>query len=260
MKVRLNKRTIDDAVYRGPGACYLWDTELAAFGVRIYPTGGKSFVVSYWIKGRRRFLTLGRYGKMTLAQAREQALDLFTLVRKGEDPAVGRRGVNDKPTVAMLADRHINDYAKAHNKARSVKRARQLWDRCVLPKLGKRRVEDIGRADIAGVNTGSELDTTTGEDWTLGAEPEPRRPPAGSGFDLLTLIPAQQKRRHLGDGELRESRSCFLQAIFFSVQKKTPMAGVGSIATTSAPPCRASSAVRGRICDARAGDSSRLGY
>ena len=28
MKARLNKRTIDEATYQGPGGCYLWDTEL----------------------------------------------------------------------------------------------------------------------------------------------------------------------------------------------------------------------------------------
>ncbi len=41
MKVRLNKWILDEAVYQGPGSCYLWDTELAAFGLRIYPTDRK---------------------------------------------------------------------------------------------------------------------------------------------------------------------------------------------------------------------------
>ena len=35
------------------------------------------------------------------------------------------------------------------NKPCSVKRARQLWDRFFLPKLGKRRVKDVQWADIA---------------------------------------------------------------------------------------------------------------
>ena len=62
MKVRLNKRVIDEAVYEGPGGCYLWDIAMAGFGVRIYPTGRKSCVVSYWARGRRRFYSLGPYG------------------------------------------------------------------------------------------------------------------------------------------------------------------------------------------------------
>ncbi|MEM7583088.1 MAG: site-specific integrase [Acidobacteriota bacterium] len=153
MKVRLNKRTIDEAVYEAPGSCYLWDTELTSFGLRIYPTGKKSFVVSYWSRGRRRFYVLGQYGKLTLPQAREAALEIFLLVRRGQDPAADRREANHAPTVADLADRHISDHAKIKNKPRSVKRARQLWDSAVLPKLGKRKVKDIQRADVAKLIT-----------------------------------------------------------------------------------------------------------
>ena len=146
---RLNKRTVDEATYQGPGGCYIWDTELSCFGLRIYPTGRKSFVVSYWSRGRRRFYTLGQYGRMTVKQARDSALEVFLRVRQGEDPSRDRRADIRAPTVANLADRHIEEHAKVKNKARSVKRARQLWDRSLLPKLGKRKVADVGRADIA---------------------------------------------------------------------------------------------------------------
>jgi len=153
MKVRLNKRTIDEATYQGPGSCYLWDSDLTAFGVRIYPTGRKSFVVSYWSKGRHRFLVLGQYGRMTLAEARNAGHDVFRRVGQGEDPAADRQTANRSPTVADLADRHIAEHAKIKNKARSADRARQLWDRCVLPRLGKRKVADIQRADVAKLIT-----------------------------------------------------------------------------------------------------------
>ena len=153
MKVRLNKRAIDEATYQGPGGCYLWDTELSCFGVRIYPTGKKSFVVSYWSRGRRRFYTIGPYGKMTLSQAREAALEVFLRVRRGEDPSADRLTAKQAPTVADLADRHINEHAKIKNKARSAKRNRRAWDRCILPKLGKRKVKDITRGDIAKLMT-----------------------------------------------------------------------------------------------------------
>ncbi len=153
MKVRLNKRTIDEAVYEGPGGCYLWDTQQPGFGVRIYPTGAKSFVVSYWIKGRRRFYTIGKYGRITLHQARESAMEVFLQVHRGEDPSGDRRAAHQAPTVADLADRHISDHAKIKNKARSAKRARQLWDSSVLPALGKRKVRDVQRADVAKLIT-----------------------------------------------------------------------------------------------------------
>ena len=38
-------------------------------------------------------------------------------------------------------------------KPRSAKRARRLWDSSVLPKLGKRKVADIQRADVAQLPT-----------------------------------------------------------------------------------------------------------
>ncbi len=153
MKARLNKRTIDEAVYEGPGGCYLWDTEMAGFGLRIYPTGRKSFVVSYWINGRRRFYTLGRYGRITLPQARDAAMEVFLKVHRGEDPSANRQAASQAPTVADLADRHIKDHAKIKTKNRSAKRARQLWDRSILPKIGKRKVADIQRPEIARLIT-----------------------------------------------------------------------------------------------------------
>lgn len=153
MKVRLSKTVIDEAVYEGPGGCYLWDERIAGFGVRIYPSGTKSFAVTYWSKGRQRFYTIGRYGKITLHQAKEDALALFLKVHKGEDPAADRQAASSEPTIADLADRHIKDHAKLKNKARSAKRSRRAWDRCILPTLGKRRVKDITRADIAQLMT-----------------------------------------------------------------------------------------------------------
>ena len=153
MKVRLSKRVIDDARYQGKGGCYLWDTDIRGFGLRIYPSGRKSFVVTYHHRGKQRFYTLGLFGVLTLHEARTEALETLALARKGEDPSGQRIAERRSPTMTDLADRHINEHATINNKPRSVKRARQLWDRCVLPRLGKRRVSDIRRSDIAQLIT-----------------------------------------------------------------------------------------------------------
>ena len=70
--VRLTKRVIDQTTYHGRvgTAHYLWDDQIAGFGVRLYPSGRKSFFLAYRAKGRQRFLTLGRFGELTLQEAR----------------------------------------------------------------------------------------------------------------------------------------------------------------------------------------------
>ena len=61
--------------------------------------------MSYWTPGRRRFHTLGQFGRMTVQQAREAALDVFLRVRRGEDPPAHLRLRRQAPKVADLADR-----------------------------------------------------------------------------------------------------------------------------------------------------------
>ncbi len=154
MKVRINKRADDLATYQGPGGCYLWDDLMPAFGLRIYPTGAKSFVVSYWSKGRRRFFTLGRYGQMTVQQARDEAQQVFAQVRKGEGPSTSRREDRHAPTVTDLAERHLKEHAAIHKKPRGALRDRQLWEGRILPNLGRRKVADVTRGEISKLIAG----------------------------------------------------------------------------------------------------------
>jgi hypothetical protein len=58
---KLTKRSIDAFRYRG-GWDVRWDNDIPGFGVRVYPSGKKSFVLSYrnaW--GKKRLLVLVRY-------------------------------------------------------------------------------------------------------------------------------------------------------------------------------------------------------
>ncbi len=69
----LTKRSIDSFRHRG-GWDVRWDTAVPGFGVRVYPSGKKAFVLSYRARGRKRLMVLGRYGAdLTLDQARTRA-------------------------------------------------------------------------------------------------------------------------------------------------------------------------------------------
>src|SRR5919106_2592430 len=88
MQTKLTKTVIDRYTYQGEGneRCVLWDTALPGFGVRVYPSGKKAFVLFYRVHGRQRFLTLGAYGPLTLDQARDLARRRIGEVIGGEDP------------------------------------------------------------------------------------------------------------------------------------------------------------------------------
>jgi hypothetical protein len=59
---KLTKTAVDRLHYEsdGPQQQILWDTVLTGFGCRVYPTGTRSFVVSYRVKCRWRLMTLGQ--------------------------------------------------------------------------------------------------------------------------------------------------------------------------------------------------------
>ena len=59
----------------GSGVQYLWDEKTTDFGVRLYPSGRKSFVVAYRSSpaNRMRFTVIGKVGREKVRQAREVA-------------------------------------------------------------------------------------------------------------------------------------------------------------------------------------------
>lgn len=56
----------------------LWDGALAHFGVRVQPSGVRSFVLQIRVDGRMRKFTLGRFPETSLADARKQEAALLS--------------------------------------------------------------------------------------------------------------------------------------------------------------------------------------
>ena len=149
MKVRLTKRTIETAKPSGTGATYLWDATFPSFALRIYPSGRKSFVVTYRVRGKQRFYTLGQYGPLSLEEARTEAMEVLARARRGEDPSGERRKKKSSPTMEDLAQRYMKEHAEVHKKPGSIRNDRRSWDKEILPRLGKRKVAEIDREDVA---------------------------------------------------------------------------------------------------------------
>ena len=71
---KLTKRAVDALKPPGTGQTFLWDSELRGFGVRALPSGLKTFILQYRnAEGRSRRILVGRYGVLTVEQARDRA-------------------------------------------------------------------------------------------------------------------------------------------------------------------------------------------
>ena len=76
MRGRVGKRSVD-ALKPGRNTCFLWDSSLSGFGVRITPNGVRAYVLQYELAGRSRRLTIGGHGSpWTPAAARDEAIRL----------------------------------------------------------------------------------------------------------------------------------------------------------------------------------------
>src|SRR6267142_1163513 len=88
------------------GRVEVWDARVPAFGIRVAPTGSKSFVLLYRHKGRPRRMTIGRYPVVSLAEARRRAIEALGEVARGVDPqaqkAVKKHGIRFDETVDMF--------------------------------------------------------------------------------------------------------------------------------------------------------------
>lgn len=154
MRGKITKKSVDAVKPTRAEDVLMWDRELRGFGLRVKPSGKKSFVVSYYAPGlhrTRRRLTLGAYGPLTADDARAAATAILADVAKGNDPASARtedrRAAKDETVERLFAD--YLDYGRAHFKPKTVKGFESMARLHLLPALGKRPVAKVSTRDVA---------------------------------------------------------------------------------------------------------------
>ncbi len=127
-----------------------FDDTLKGFGVRVYPSGRKSFIVAYRNSaGRKRRMTLGDHGSLTVRQARDMAQDVRAQVRSGEDPMSDKQARRQEMTFEELAERYM-DHARDHK--RSWKDDRQRLRDHLLPTLASHRLSEITLSQLQSIH------------------------------------------------------------------------------------------------------------
>ena len=125
-------------------------TSFSALGVRVQPSGLKSFLVNYRAgdggrKAPNKRVVIGRYGRVTPDQARRLARKMLGKVAYGEDPAGERASARRMPTLREA----FLDYMKA--KPRHSKRTGMAYRRAVEHYLAdwlSRPLDTIDRREV----------------------------------------------------------------------------------------------------------------
>jgi integrase len=134
----------------------IWDS-LPGFFARRQTGTTVSFGVFYrTASGRQRWHSIGRYGPLTVEQARAEAQRLLGLVALGGDPASDKRERRQAMSMRDLCDRYMEDAISGRHltkrgrakKASTLESDRTRIDRHIIPLLGHIAVRDLSQKDV----------------------------------------------------------------------------------------------------------------
>ena len=152
-KIKLTKTAVDAATPKDRDY-ELRDTLVPGFMLKVTPAGRKTFMLQYQTNsGVRRKPAIGRFGELTVEQARKIAQDWLADVRQGNDPSAEKSAARAAPTMKRLCDKFIEDYSKLHNKPSTVAGNELNIKNHIVPRLGRMKVHEVTRADISGLMT-----------------------------------------------------------------------------------------------------------
>lgn len=152
---KLSKRVVDQAD-KADADYFVWDDELPGFGLRVFRSGKRSYLVQYRAGGRTRRYTIGPHGVWTPETARKEARVLLGRIAQGDNPAEERQLDHKAITVKELCALYVADLKAGlilgkggrPKKATTIGTDTGRIERHIVPLLGSRRVKDLVKADI----------------------------------------------------------------------------------------------------------------
>ena len=127
--MKITKSKVEALTIPSTGSTLHWDDDLPGFGVRVWASGKRSYIVHDRAKGKERRVTIGQHGKplnetetLTADKARKMAMGLISSFSEGVDPVVDKKR---KETIAVTLD----DVADVYLKERKTKKGGELTPR-----------------------------------------------------------------------------------------------------------------------------------
>ena len=142
----ISKRIVDLLSVEGKDAVF-WDHDLSGFGVRVYPSGRKVYVVQSRGPSGPKRVTLGQHGELAADQARKKAAGVIDRIKQGKDPVPA-----PAITLADLAERYMRAHVAVNCNAHTGGIYRGSLGNHILPALGALALEEVGREQIAALH------------------------------------------------------------------------------------------------------------
>ena len=125
--------------------------DIPGFGVRVYPSGSKYYVVQTRADGKAATrVTVGRHGIVTAEEARRRAALIIARIKAGDEPVPEPPAVTlaDSPTVGDLARVYLDEHVATRCKPKTAAMYRLIVNRHLLPALGKTPALTVDHARV----------------------------------------------------------------------------------------------------------------
>lgn len=142
--MRITNRTLAALKTTNPKGQRFYDADLRGFGVRVMDDGSKHFEVRYGGRKNRRRLTVGRFGTLTLDEARTKAREILAAAELGGDPAAERRRARQLPTFGAWKREYCARIRGRLKSARSIERFLNVAEK----RWNSRGLDTISAADV----------------------------------------------------------------------------------------------------------------
>jgi integrase len=120
------------------------------FGVRVYPTGTKTFFYVFSFDGKQHYLNLGKYPTCSLTEARKRHREAKSKLDRGINPLTERQTAEairlKTPTVEELAKEYMEKHVIPNKKDQY--KDKHCLKNDILPAWGKRKASDIKKRDV----------------------------------------------------------------------------------------------------------------
>ncbi len=123
-------------------------SEIRGLGLKVSPSGNRTFTFSYSFEGRERRMTIGQLGVWTLAGAKKRAAELRKEIDNGRDPLAKKIAAKNAPTLAetwrWYQVHFFEGLSESHK--RDLKAS---WERTIIPYFGaSTKLQQLSKAGI----------------------------------------------------------------------------------------------------------------